>query len=356
MRFPDPCRWANPALPINRRDAIRPATRTSRLFASSSGPGVWLYFSTSAAGVSVQRNSRGYGSCPSASICWSFFWRCSNWSRGSNCNWKSSRNGVHASIAARVGIGQENAEFWSRRTLTPQSLPYGRTPHSFFGNHSDSPRIFFAILPTLFPGRTLVKDSVRTPLARGASVEKDWRTWLPQEQEKVFRIHVQELESNYTMLSISLNEALELRREQRIGQSLQAVCFSSELCLLLTGPLGGLLRALYEHAKHYGTIPNAALLDPANFQGQKSQKSARLSNLLSRVLLSHRLQFLHKVSILGEMVEDLGKNYCLCAADPADQLGAFQQTIFEQSKPRQSEAHTRLQGIRHRRMTPIAGQ
>jgi hypothetical protein len=41
---------------------------------------------------------------------------------------------------------------------------------------------------------------------------------------------------------------------------------------------------------------------------------------------------------------------------PSDQIGAFQQTILEQSKPRQTEAHVRLQGIRHRRMAPIAGQ
>ena len=93
-------------------------------------------------------------------------------------------------------------------------------------------------------------------------------TWLPQEQEKVFRLHLQELEPHYAMMSVSLNEALELRYEQRIGQSLQAVRFSSELCLLLAGSLSGLLRALYEHAKHYGTIPNAVPLDPANFQGQ----------------------------------------------------------------------------------------
>jgi hypothetical protein len=242
-----------------------------------------------------------------------------------------------------------------------------------------------------------VKDFARTPLARGTSVDRDWRAWLPQEQEKLFRIQVQELESNYTMLSISLNEALELRQDLRIDQSLQAVRVSSELCLLLTGSLSGLLRALYEHAKHYGTIPNAVPLDSANFQGQKSQKSARLNYLLSHVLLSHRLQFLHKVSILGEMIEDLGTDYCLCAADlsaeaspdparmwdlvdadhydlntclreaivllksfllalPADQIGAFQQTILEQSKPRHYEAHSRLRGIRHRRMTPIAGQ
>jgi hypothetical protein len=62
---------------------------------------------------------------------------------------------------------------------------------------------------------------------------------------------------------------------------------------VLTQTLAGLLRALSEHAKHYGTIPNAALLDPANFQGQRGQRSARMSSLLDHVLLSQRLQFLH---------------------------------------------------------------
>src|SRR6266581_5111531 len=85
MRFPAPCRCAKPAFPINRRDTMRPATRTSRLADSNSAAGDWACFSTRAAGVSVQRNSRGYGSCPRAWICSSFFWRCSNWSRGSNC-------------------------------------------------------------------------------------------------------------------------------------------------------------------------------------------------------------------------------------------------------------------------------
>ena len=242
-----------------------------------------------------------------------------------------------------------------------------------------------------------MKDPVRSPLARGASVGRDWRTWLPEEQEKVFRLRVQELESKYAMLSVSLNEALDLRQEERFGQSLQTVRFSSELCLLLTVSLSGLLRALHEHAKHYGTIPNAAPLDPANFKGQKCQKSARLSSLLSHVLLSHRLQFLHKVNILVEMVDELGDDYYLCAADlydeasldpgkmwqlvdedhydlntclreaivllksfllvlPADQLAVFEQAILEQSKPRQTAPCARPHGIRHRRMAPIAGQ
>jgi hypothetical protein len=240
-----------------------------------------------------------------------------------------------------------------------------------------------------------LRGSIRPPLARGSSVEQDWRAWLPEEQAGVFRKNVQNLESNYAMLSISLNEAIELRQERHLGKSLQAVQVSASLCPLLTDLLGGLLRALYEHAKHYGTIPNAAPLNPANFQGQKSQKSARINNLLNHVLLSHRLQFLHKLSTLGEMVEDLGKDYRVSAAElsegssadprrmweavdadhydlntclreaivllksfllvlPADQLAPFQQTILEQSQLLPAEARHRA--FRHRRMALIAGQ
>ena len=243
----------------------------------------------------------------------------------------------------------------------------------------------------------IVKDAFRPPLPRGASVQNDWRAWLPAEQEAVFRKNVKALESNYIMFSISLNEALELRHDRCLGKSLEAVHISSGLCLLLTAPLCGLLRALNEHAKHYGTIPNAAPLDPANFQGQKSQKSARMSSLLNHVLLSHRLQFLSKVSTLGEMVEDLGTDYCHSVADlfdgtsanpkrtwetvdadhydintclreaivllksfllvlPADQLETFQQTILDQTSARRAHAPAGRPAIRHRRMSAIAPQ
>src|SRR6266852_8289982 len=122
---------------------------------------------------------------------------------------------------------------------------------------------------------------------------------------RVFHKQVHELESSYAMLSVSLDEAIELRQLGQPGKSLQAVGITSGLCKLLTQTLVGLLCALSEHAKHYGTIPNTAPLDPANFQGQRGQRSARMSGMLNRVLLSQRLQFLLKVSTLEEMVEDL---------------------------------------------------
>jgi len=242
-----------------------------------------------------------------------------------------------------------------------------------------------------------VKDSIRPPSARGRSVKDDWRAWLPEAKAQVFRKQVHELESSYVMLSVSLDEAIRLRQTGEPGKSLQAVGITSGLCKLLTQTLVGLLRALSEHAKHYGTIPNAAPLDPGNFQGQRGQRSARMSGLLNRVLLSHRLQFLHKVSTLEEMVDDLGKDFRDAADDlaagislnpkkiwaevdadhydlntclresivvfksflialPEGQLGAFQDTVRQQSQLQETGEASSQRVTRHRRMTAIAGE
>jgi hypothetical protein len=242
-----------------------------------------------------------------------------------------------------------------------------------------------------------VRDPSPALSVRGPSVQADWRKWLPQEKAQVFQNLEQQLEDVYTMFSVSLNEAIELRREGSLFKSLTAIGISSELCNLFTAPLAGLLCALSQHAKHYGTIPNAAPLDPANYLGRRGQRSARISGLLNRVLFSHRLQFLHKVSTLEEMVEDVGKDFrnaadelatglsinpgrrwdevdvghydlttCLSEtvvllksfliALPDGQLAAFQNTAFEQSEVQDAQTPACQPVIRDRRMAAIAGE
>jgi hypothetical protein len=241
-----------------------------------------------------------------------------------------------------------------------------------------------------------VKDCVRTP-TRGKSVKDDWRAWLKEEKAQLFHKYVHDLESSYAMFSVSLDEAIELRHLGQPGKSLQALGVTSGLCKLLTQTLAGLLRALSEHAKHYGTIPNAAPLDPANFQGHRGQRSALMSSLLTRVLLTQRLQFLHKVTTLEEMVDDLGKEFRSAADDLADgtsvnpmkmwdevdsdhydlntclreaivvfksflvalpenQLDAFQNAVHQQSQARETVAPSPNRVIRHRRIAAIAGE
>ena len=243
-----------------------------------------------------------------------------------------------------------------------------------------------------------MRDRVSPPPSRGTSVKEDWRARLPEEKSKVFCAFVHALDSTYGMLSVSLNEALELRAEGRLAESCQVVGVTPELCIRLTVPLAALIRILGEHARHYGTVPNTAPLDPTNFQSIKGQRSARLNGLLSHVLLSQRTQFLYKLGTLQEMVEDLGKDFCASAQDlkeglstdpavswkivdaahydlntclretivllksflralPDDQVSGFQKSVAESRGAAAKEASSQSATLfRHGRMAHIAGE
>lgn len=163
-----------------------------------------------------------------------------------------------------------------------------------------------------------MRDRVCPPSARGMTVKDDWRAWLPEEKDLVFRSHVRQLEIAYNMLSVSLDEALALRHDGRLAKASLAVCVTPDLCNRFAHPLVALLWSLGEHAKHFGTVPNAAPLDPANFQGARGQRAALLNSLFCRVLLSERSQFLYKISTLGEMVDDLNHDFCAAADEIAN--------------------------------------
>lgn len=163
----------------------------------------------------------------------------------------------------------------------------------------------------------------------GTSVNKDWRTRLPEEKSKVFTAYARELESTYVMFSVLLNEAMELRQSGSVAKSCEVVNRTRDFCARLAEPLMSLLRALGDHAKHYGTVPNAVPLDPANFEGAKGQRSARMNGLLSRVLLSQRAQFLHKLGTLEEIVEDLAKHYRETADELAGGMSTDPGTLWE---------------------------
>ena len=243
-----------------------------------------------------------------------------------------------------------------------------------------------------------MSDLVRPPSPRGMSVKDDWRSWLPAEKEQIFRSYVEQLEVSYTMLSVLLNEAIEFRLCGRLAMACQAVYVTPQLCERFAQPLVALLWALSEHARNYGTVPNASPLEPSNFLGARGQRVARMNGLLSRVLLTQRAQFLSKISALGDMVEDLHQDYCAAVSElaagtsvepnlewqavdaahydlntclreatvllksflrvlPDDQLSAFQSTVCIQMQAfKASEQHISTRPIRHGRIAPFAGK
>jgi len=150
---------------------------------------------------------------------------------------------------------------------------------------------------------------------RNSSVQEDWSSWLPPVKAEAFDSCVRQLEIFYGMFSVSLNEALELRRTGKSGQSCRAIFVIPALCARLARPVEGLLHTLGAHAKHFGIIPNTAPLDASNFRGSREQRAARMNDLLSHVLLTQRSQFLHKIDTLEEMVLSIRKHFCEVASD-----------------------------------------
>jgi hypothetical protein len=232
---------------------------------------------------------------------------------------------------------------------------------------------------------------------RPASVSDDWQAELPDSQSEIYNSYVSRLEAAYTMFSVSLDEAIGLHQSGRDQKAYQAVCVSSDLCALLTIPLEDLLRSMLIHVRHSGVVPNAVPLKSENFRGSRGQRTARLSALFSRVLLTQRSQFLHKMGTLQELIDDLGRDFssaaeelsgeasfeprqnwvCLDAthfdlntcfreaivlfksfllALPEGQITDFENTVQVQSSSHQSGPDSRRRPVRHRRMTAIAGQ
>lgn len=175
----------------------------------------------------------------------------------------------------------------------------------------------------------MLKHSRPSTSQRGNSVKDDWRTRLPEQKSKVFSAYVHDLEATYGMLSVTLNEALELLRRSELGKSFQTINVAPELCYRLGGSLTSLLRVLGQHAKHYGTVPSVAPLNPENYQSAKGQRAARMSSVLSKVLLPQRIQFLHKLATLLEMVEDLSKEFCASAQDLAAGLATDPMALWK---------------------------
>jgi hypothetical protein len=74
-----------------------------------------------------------------------------------------------------------------------------------------------------------------------------------------------QLEASYAMFSINVDEAFGMRRAGRLSTAYQLLHVAPDLCGRLTHALLNLLRAMLAHAKHLGTVPNLAPLNPANF-------------------------------------------------------------------------------------------
>jgi hypothetical protein len=142
-----------------------------------------------------------------------------------------------------------------------------------------------------------------------SSVSQDWRKPLDGEKSEAYLSCIRRLEISYAIFSVNLDEAFGMRRSGRNSKASQVLSVSPALCGRLAHPLHSLLEVMLNHAKHFGIAPNLAPLDPQNFQNSRSQRVALFNELFSRILLTRKSQFSHKISALADLVDQLDLSF-----------------------------------------------
>jgi hypothetical protein len=142
-----------------------------------------------------------------------------------------------------------------------------------------------------------------------ASVSQDWRKPLEGDKSNAYFKCVRRLETAYAMFSVNLDEAFGMRRVGLNSKASQVLTVAPALCGRLAHPLHSLLEVMLDHAKHFGVAPNLAPLDPQNFQNSRSQRVAFFNELFSRILLTRKSQFSHKISALADLVDQLDLSF-----------------------------------------------
>ena len=141
------------------------------------------------------------------------------------------------------------------------------------------------------------------------SVQQDWRAILPIDKASLFFLLTGELENTYMMLSVSLNEAIALRDKGEANQACQEIGVVGELCSRLAVQINAVIHAMRQHSRLFGVVPNQVPLQEVNFHSERGQRGARHSNIVSRVLLSERSQFLNKLKFIEEIVDQLADEF-----------------------------------------------
>ena len=139
------------------------------------------------------------------------------------------------------------------------------------------------------------------------SVSEDWSAWLPNEMDRLFGSIRGELESSNVIVSISLDEALAFCESDDFDCARDSAPVFADLFDRLADRLSLVVRTTREHASHFGTLPNVSPLSASNFRGASAQRVSMISGLLSKVVFSSRSRFFHKLSSLGDIIDELQK-------------------------------------------------
>ncbi len=138
---------------------------------------------------------------------------------------------------------------------------------------------------------------------------------LPREKNLVFQAVVQRWECTYAMMSVALDEALSLRAGGELVCARQQVSISADLLDRLALSLTSFCETLSVRGRQVRRLPTVAPLNTKFFRGNTGQSAASWNGILHHVLFGSRPRFFHKLRILSETIQHLGREFQDAASD-----------------------------------------
>ena len=123
--------------------------------------------------------------------------------------------------------------------------------------------------------------------------------------DELFDATRSDLEASNYILSISLDEALSLCKRGEFETAKQRAIVIAGLFDRLAVRVRHVIQTIKDHGSHFGIVPNVQPLSASNFRGANAQRVSVMDSVLAKVLFRERTRFFHKLSALGEIIEDV---------------------------------------------------
>lgn len=148
----------------------------------------------------------------------------------------------------------------------------------------------------------------------------DWIAALPREKSRVFDVVVQSWECSYAMMSVALDSALSLRTRGQLVRARKQVSLAEALLTRHAKALVSACQIIIDHGHSVSELPPVEPLNTNFFRGNTAQSAASWNSILHHVLFGGRSRFLHKLRILSETMEQLGREFHDVACDISEGL------------------------------------
>jgi len=153
---------------------------------------------------------------------------------------------------------------------------------------------------------------------RQLSALSAWLARLSAEKAAVYEPSVRELETGYDLLSIALDEGLQLGAAGDLAGARAAAGLCGELAERHASLLCRALRTMERRSRHFGALPQVHALDADTFRTEGIQSLCFWNGLLHRVLFSARSRWFHKLETLQRILDELRGTFRLTARELAD--------------------------------------